>query len=141
MQPSSIDALLSDVAAWAKGDPRIEAVALVGSYARGSAQPDSDVDLVILSAEAASFVEDTRWAARFGNVRRQEVEEWGAVTSVRVHYEAGSEVEFGFAGPAWASQPVDPGTRRVVRRGMRVISDRSGLLRGLQVIAGDPNHR
>ena len=42
---------------------------------------------------------------------------------------SGLEVEVGIAAPSWAAtDPVDPGTRRVVEEGMRIIYDPEELL-------------
>jgi aminoglycoside 6-adenylyltransferase len=54
------------------------------------------------------------------------------VTSLRVYYTEGLEVEFGMTTLAWAAVPVDPGTRHVVAHGMRILWDREGLLARLQ---------
>lgn len=102
---------------------------LVGSYARDAATPTSDIDLMILTPEPERYWQDTRWIERFGKVQRQEVEEWGDVTSLRVWYEAGREVEFGLTTPAWATPPIDAGAWRVISEGMKVLFDRAGLLR------------
>jgi tRNA nucleotidyltransferase (CCA-adding enzyme) len=61
-----IEALLRAVAAWAAAEPRVAAVALVGSHARGAARPDSDVDLVVLADEVEAFVSDASWVSSFG---------------------------------------------------------------------------
>jgi hypothetical protein len=106
--------------------------ALVGSHARGEARPDSDVDLMIITTEPQRYVEDDSWVGVFGCVETVTVERWGAVTSLRVHYEGGPEVELGITTPEWAStDPVDPGTERVVRDGIRPLLDRAGMLAGL----------
>lgn len=120
--------LLEAIAAWAAADPRIAAVALVGSHARGSARPDSDVDLLILSDVAEQFVADTGWLRRLGRHERHSVERWGRVRSVRVFYAGGDEIEFGFAKTDWAASPLDPGSRRVVEAGFQPLFDRAGIL-------------
>lgn len=127
----SLDAFLSAVSAWAAAEPGIAAIALVGSHARGAARPGSDVDLVVLSDASERFLEDTSWVSRFGSAKRRTLERWGRVTSVRVWYEAGGEVEFGFATPDWAATPLDEGTRRVAESGLRALFDREGILNGL----------
>src|SRR5262245_54321986 len=86
---------LERVTAWAAHQPTIAAVALIGSYARGEARPDSDLDLVLLCEAPHAFVADTSWIHCFGEVRTCHTEDWGRVTSLRVHYTESFEVEFG----------------------------------------------
>jgi predicted nucleotidyltransferase len=128
---SGFEELLDAVAAWAAGDSRIAAVALVGSVARGTARPDSDLDLLVLSDAAHALLADPAWLDRFGRPSRYVLESWGVVTALRVWYAEGPEVEFGLTTPRWAARPMDPGTRQVVEGGLRVVFDREGLLRGL----------
>ena len=85
---------------WASGQPDVHAVALVGSHARGEVTDSSDVDLVVLVQDPKVYLGNTTWASRFGAVRRQETEEYGPLTSLRVFYEDGPEVEYGIADPA-----------------------------------------
>ncbi len=86
------------------------------------------MDLIILVEAPKRYLSDTCWAAEFGSIRRERIEAWGAVTSLRVHYDEGPEVEFGFSSPQWAGLPLDPGTRDVLAAGVRVLMDRDGLL-------------
>jgi len=119
---------LITVASWAAEQPDLQGLALVGSYARNAAHPDSDIDLVLLSRQVASRLANTAWVSSFGSVKQQQIERWGRVTSIRVGYADGLEVEFGVTTPDWADLPVDPGTRRVVADGMRILFDASGRL-------------
>jgi len=123
---------LDRVTAWATYQPTIAGVALVGSYARGEASPDSDIDMVLLCEEPHAFLADTSWIHHFGTVARCQTEAWGVVTSLRVHYTESFEVEFGLTTLAWAAVPVDPRTRHVVSHGMRMLWDREGLLARLR---------
>ena len=52
------EALIAQVVAWAGRQSDIRAVALVGSYARGSAHADSDIDLVLLCVDPARYLKD-----------------------------------------------------------------------------------
>jgi hypothetical protein len=123
---------LDRVTDWAAHQPTITAVALVGSHARGEARPDSDIDIVLLCTEPKAFLADTSWIHHFGAVETCHTEYWGLVTSLRVYYTEGLEVEFGMTTLAWAAFPVDSGTRHVVAQGMRILWDREGLLARLQ---------
>lgn len=119
--------------AWARSRPDVLAAALVGSHARGDAGPGSDVDLLTIAADPSALVFDPAWVETFGPVEHVATERWGALTSLRVSYEGGLEVELGIAGPDWAAtDPVDPGTARVVVDGMRILHDPEGLLARLQ---------
>ncbi len=123
--------LFEQIKAWAAQQQDIEAVLLVGSYARGTARADSDVDLVILTTQPERYLRSVAFAETFGIISRSTKEDWGRVTSMRVWYQDGLEVEYGVTLPDWAAQPLDPGTRQVIADGMRVIFDRQGALAGL----------
>jgi GNAT superfamily N-acetyltransferase len=111
---------------WAADEVDVRALLLVGSFARGEARPDSDVDVVLLSRDPERFREETGWLAVFGEVKSVTREEYGRVTSHRVRYDGGLEVEFAIADAGWASVPLDPGTEAVARGGIAVLWDRDG---------------
>ena len=121
---SFIDSLVS----WATSDARIAALALVGSHARGEARPDSDVDLVLVSFDRQALLDDVTWPTVFGPVERVALEDYGFVQSLRVTYAEGLEVEFGVTGLMWTALPLDPGTKRVVDEGLRILYDPDGRL-------------
>ncbi len=116
---------------WAMEEAHIESIILAGSHARGAAREDSDVDLCILSAKKAKLAAQPDFARRFGQVCRMQTEYYGACTSIRVWYADGKEVEFGLVEPSWADRPLDEGTRRVLRDGYRVITDRARHFDGM----------
>lgn len=120
-----VERFLNAFAAWAAEEVGVKTVLLVGSYARGAATPASDIDLLLLVTDPRVYVEDPGWAGAFGAVERSAVEDWGKVTSLRVWYAAGPEVEFGFATPDWMASPLDDGTRKVLEDGFRVLYRRS----------------
>ena len=128
----SVSAFLEAFSRWARAQPDIEAVALVGSHARGAATDGSDVDLVILTNRVDRYLRDRSWVSVFGEPAECREEDYGRVTSVRAFYESGLEVEYGFTTPDWAEAPVDEGTLRVVTGGMKVLHDPRGIIARMQ---------
>lgn len=128
MKDVDVRGFLQRFTAWAKAQPDILAVALVGSYARGTARPDSDVDLVILTAHPIRYLSDVSWAASFGEINRYQIEDYGLVTSLRVWYSAGLEVEYGLTDERWVAIPLDEGTRQVISDGMTVRFEQGDIL-------------
>ena len=89
----SVAAFLETFSRWALLQPDIEAVALVGSHARDSATEGSDIDLVILTSGVDKYLRDRSWVSVLGESAECHEEDYGRVTSVRVFYESGLEVE------------------------------------------------
>ena len=113
---------------WAIAQPDILALALVGSHARNTATPTSDVDLVLITADPGRYLDDGAWVQQFGIVNRQQVEDYGPLISLRVWYCEGLEVEYGVTDERWSAMPLDTGTREVMAGGIRVLFERSPLL-------------
>ena len=128
MKSSSVILFLQEFTIWAQTEANILAIGLVGSQARGTAGPDSDVDLVILARAPQIYLEEITWAESFGEIEKQQVEDYGRVQSLRIWYRGGLEVEYSLTDADWAAEPLDPGTRRVVADGMRVLWERQPLL-------------
>lgn len=124
----TVTPFLTAAVAWARAQPDILALALVGSYARGAARSDSDIDLVIISTGTGQYTADLSWVARFGEIVRHQIENYGKVTSLRVWYRNGLEVEYGFTDEDWAATPLDDGTRQVISEGMKVLYERGNIL-------------
>lgn len=123
-----VEEFLQQFVDWAANQADILAVALVGSYARGQARQTSDVDLVMIAADPARLLQRPAWVERFGRVRQVQIEDYGKVTSVRAWYRDGLEVEFGLTNREWVRQPLDPGTRRVIEQGLRVVYEQENIL-------------
>ncbi|HEV2706790.1 MAG TPA: nucleotidyltransferase domain-containing protein [Pyrinomonadaceae bacterium] len=132
MSAVKVSAFLEAFCCWARGQPDVEAVVLVGSYARDAASEGSDVDLVVLTSSVDKYLRERSWVSLFGEAAEWREEDYGRLTSVRVFYGEGLEVEYGFAAPDWAELPVDAGTRRVVTDGMRVLYDPQGIIERMQ---------
>jgi nucleotidyltransferase-like protein len=131
--------LLATLRGWAQGRPDVVAAGLVGSWARGDARMDSDVDVVLLPEERAPYLEDDAWVYEMGGVGLVWTRRWGTVTERRLALPSGLEVELGVALPSWAAtDPVDEGTRRVVTDGVSVVYDPKGILARLLDACGRP---
>ena len=132
-----VSEILATVSAWAQGRADIEAVALVGSWARRAARPDSDVDLIFLTIDPFLYIERDDWADAFGIKRFVGTVQWGRLTERRAITASGLEIEFGITSAEWASvNPVDEGTLRVVTDGMTVVYDRAGRMTALSQVIG-----
>ena len=118
---------------WVDSQRVVEGAILVGSHARDEARQDSDIDLVLLCTEYESYLQDLGWINDFGKPVSVCLEDYGKLTSVRVFYEEGSEVEFGFTQLDWLAQPLDAGTVGVLRDGFQIVYDRSGKYSALDL--------
>jgi predicted nucleotidyltransferase len=125
-----IEAFLDAAAAWAAAREDVVAAAVVGSWARHEADEDSDIDLVVLTTDPSTFTEHEDWIAGLApGSQLVRTGDWGAIKERRLRLPSGLEVEVGIGRENWAStQPVDPGTRAVVRDGLRPVFDPEGLL-------------
>lgn len=119
---------IEDFMRWSKRRKDIRAVALVGSYARETATETSDVDLVVITEKPQAYLTNTEWVRVFGRTIAQKVEDYGRLTALRVWYESGLEIEYGFTTRDWAKIPLDKGTKRVINGGMRVLFEKETLL-------------
>jgi len=124
----SIRDFLDAFVAWASDQPDVQAIGLVGSYARGEARDDSDIDFLILTDQSKKYLDNIKWIERFGVVEKHQTEDYGKLTSIRVWYQNGTEVEYGITTPDWAATPLDAGTREVILGGMIVLFERGILL-------------
>ncbi|PWU55899.1 hypothetical protein DLE60_27165 [Micromonospora globispora] len=108
-------------------NPDVREVVVVGSWARGAARMDSDVDIVVLT-DNPRHGEAGVWTGLLGGevVR---LADWGPLREVRVRRPSGLEVEMGVVPVSWAdTDPVDSGTRRVISDGHRAVHDPAGVL-------------
>ena len=105
----------------------------MGSHARGGARQDSGIDLVLLCTEYESYLEDVSWINDFGKPVSVRLEDYGKLTSVRIFYEEGPEVGFGFTQLDWLVLLLDVGTIGVLRNGFQIVYDRSGRYLALEL--------
>lgn len=126
--------LQKGLADWAEREPSWRALALVGSWARGRARENSDLDLVALADSIEQWTADDAWLrdliGQLGlTTASLDLEVHGVARSWRVRLSSGAELELTLADTRWAhTEPLDQGTRRVVSDGMRPLVDKDGLL-------------
>ena len=137
MTRDEAERLQAGLSAWVEEQPSCRALALVGSWARGAARTDSDLDLCVLTDQLDRWTSDDTWL-RDLLVRSDfapaalGLEVHGVARSWRARLISGAELEITFADLGWASPPLDAGTRRVASDGMRQLVDKDGLLRAVQ---------
>lgn len=119
---------VKEITQWARSCSTVLALALVGSHARNEAGPDSDIDFLIICHGTSQLIDDLAWVKRFGEIVSCEKERWGIVTSIRVVYVDGPEIEFSLAPLSWTDIPVDEGTYQVVSDGMTILTDSRNIL-------------
>jgi len=129
-----VSEVMTSAAEWAKREPEICGIAVVGSWARMTAGMESDIDLVVLTGDAERYLEHDDWFGTFAAVDVVRREQWGPYLSeVRLRRASGLEIEVGITRLTWANtDPVDPGTRRVVTDGMRIVHDPDRVFATLQ---------
>jgi uncharacterized protein len=138
-QAQNVQTLIAD---WVNRSGDLRALALCGSWARGEARPDSDIDLLVLAHDPSEPFQAHMLASipfdQAGFV--QEAVRWvryGAVRSAHVSLCSAVQLELSFADVAWAKiSPVDPGTRNVIGNGFAVLIDKDGLLAKLIAATG-----
>lgn len=126
--------LTAGLAQWAEREPSCRALAAVGSWTRGVARPDSDLDLIVLTDDLDRWARGDDWlqallidlgfAPAAGRLERH-----GVARSWRVAVARTVELELTLADVSWAhASPIDPGTRRVATDGLRVLVDKDRCL-------------
>ena len=133
-----VDRILQIVRTWAETQPKIHAVALVGSWARGQARLDSDIDLMLLTPQPELFFLDFDWFSCL-SWHKLELEvinycdrTYGVVKSRHLYFNQGQRIEFSFGCTNWANtNPIDSGTFTVASSGLRIIYDPHRLLTNL----------
>ncbi len=124
----SVDDFFRDVVLWAKQN-LVLAVILLGSHARNEQTADSDIDLVIISPNPQKLLSEQNWLNDFGDFEHVRKEDYGLITSLRVHYDF-AEVEFGIGSPEWLEATAyDRQTRQVIKDGYKILYDPEKLLK------------
>ncbi|MEA2351164.1 MAG: hypothetical protein QOG86_2105 [Thermoleophilaceae bacterium] len=134
-----VEALRAHLVMWARGRPDVRALAIVGSWARGGGRLDADLDVIVLAASPEQMASSEEWLGELGLPPVVERRQWGPIAERRVRLPSGLEVELGVGPASWASSdPLDPGTRGVVRDGLLILHDPEGLLEAARLRAERP---
>ena len=135
--------LIAIVREMVEGCDELRALALCGSWARGDARPDSDIDLLALARDPAPWRNDTSWVIGLPYARARLayrghwIASYGIAWSAHVDLGPGVELELTFAPPSWADiDPIDPGTRAVVSGGFEIEVDKDDRLARLAEACG-----
>jgi predicted nucleotidyltransferase len=135
MKPAEADVIVSAVSSWAIKRGDIRAMALVGSRARGNQGQASDIDLLLLSDRAHEYRHSQEWLTEIDfrgsgyRLKSSESANYGVVWSRHIHLLPPAEVELTFAECCWAqTEPVDGGTRSVVKDAFKIIFDKDRML-------------
>jgi predicted nucleotidyltransferase len=74
-----IDDFTEKLRLWSSEQPEIQATAIIGSWARGTARADSDIDIIVIAQEPAILLDNNIWLERFGKIDEFVREDWGLV--------------------------------------------------------------
>jgi predicted nucleotidyltransferase len=121
---AQLEQILAPISAWARSRSDVHGLALVGSWARGSARRDSDIDLMLLVPKPRTFRSDEHWLAEIdwadGRVAGWRDAEYGSAWSRHVELEPHCKID-----------PIDAGTAKVVSDGCRILVDKTHLFGNL----------
>ncbi|HEV3238478.1 MAG TPA: nucleotidyltransferase domain-containing protein, partial [Gemmataceae bacterium] len=138
MKTTDANAMVSAVADWSIDHEDIRAMALVGSWARGNPHQGSDIDLLLLSDRADEYRRSQKWLTEIDfdgagyRVLSSEDANYNVVWSRHIALLPAGKVEITFAQCSWARiDPVDDGTRSVVKEAFQIIFDKDGILANL----------
>jgi hypothetical protein len=127
--------ILTEVSNWATRRSEITAAALVGTWANDPAQMDTGIDLMFLTVSPSFFRQNHNWINEIPwSIVDTKIQDWqdqdrGVVWSRHISLEDGTEIEFRFGFPSWASIDfVDFGTTQVINSGCQILYDPENLL-------------
>lgn len=137
MTRERVDEILNLILKFTKAHHEILAFGLCGSWARGTAKTDSDIDLSLIVKDKSRF-KKTDWLEKINFNKLNESiyyyhdKIYGVTWSRHVILNSHLEIEFGFAEQPWANTvDIDEGTRKVVSDGYEIIFDPHQILNKL----------
>lgn len=137
LNTNGLNDILRFIKKFGEDHEEILAIGLCGSWARGTAGPDSDIDLSIIVMDRFRF-KQTDWieALDFAAINDEldyfSDKTYGRVWSRHVFLKSKTEIEFSFANRSWADhKDPDEGTIKVVSDGYQIIYDPEEILKKL----------
>jgi Predicted nucleotidyltransferases len=123
---------------WGRLREEITGVALTGSYARGEAREDSDIDLLIFAENPKTFgqtgwIKDINWNKINLEFRSSNDGFYGNNQFIQFLFTSGLEIEFIFPDREWLNDaPLKPETIYILKKGFVILYDRGQKLKQLQ---------
>ena len=115
---------MADLRRWGRDVADVRAIAVVGSVAFDAARQGSDLDLVLLCEQPGRFGPWLAEVPPLAPARYLLGRSWGPVTELRLRRRSGLHLDVGVAPLSWATvDPLDHGTARVLRDGVRIVHD------------------
>ncbi|WP_053375902.1 hypothetical protein [Paenibacillus sp. FJAT-27812] len=131
--------LMYEFVKWAGEQSHIAGIALVGPCADDENEEDSNLSFLLISDKKTKTLEAILHQFPFEPIEQATKEEWGLLTSFRIEYASGMEVEYGVAGEEWLRLPLDQEMGDTVMKGFKVIWDREELF--VQIIRYIETHQ
>jgi uncharacterized protein len=140
MSQPQVEKVLGALKTWSAKQPRVDALALVGSWTASRDHAECDLDVVCVVDDPDRFQAEQDWIRQIDwpsaglAVKGWTEVDFGGARARHLTFDSGEEVEVSFVDRKWAStEPVDPVTRRLAGDGLRVLHDPRGLLGKLLV--------
>jgi aminoglycoside 6-adenylyltransferase len=135
LKKSSVEEMLDRLVRWAETQPDISAIINQGSRARIDHPADqwSDLDLIVYTSRPERYLTSTEWLENIGNVMLTFLEKTATGDNVerRALFEGGVDVDFSIIPKESLVKDLeDPSSQDqdLIRRGVRVLHDKTGLL-------------
>lgn len=135
----TVEVVLRSLTRWANNHEDVCAAALVGSWARGTARMESDIDVMFLVNNPSQFRLEERWVNEIDWPNTLKICSWedktyGVVWSRHILLKADLDdaplvAELSFGLHSWADvNPIDAGTRQVMSGGCRILYESDNQL-------------
>ncbi|WP_028610896.1 hypothetical protein [Paenibacillus harenae] len=113
--------LLYRFVTWAGGQPHIDGIALIGPCADDENEEVTEMSFVIVSDKKTKTAEAILHQFPFDAIEQAMKEERGALTSIRIEYGSGIEVDFGIVEESWLTGELEGAAAASAMEGFKVI--------------------